>query len=64
MVQGAGTSQSGWNLAQVSTPVPYNVFTGKLQDTLGFTTDHISALVEDGYDTHDAVLYCNYTDIK
>ena len=49
---------------QVSTSVPTNVFTGTLQGTLGFTTDQIKVLVEDGYFTQDAVLCWKYRDIK
>ena len=51
VVQGAGDSQVGRNLAQVSSPVSNNVFTGKLQGTLGFTTAQVRVLVEDGYGT-------------
>ena len=64
VVKGAGESQVGRNLAQVSTPVLTNVFTCNLQLTLGFTTSKVRVLAKAGYDTHDAVLYCNYTDIK
>ena len=51
VVQGAVTSQTSWNLVQVSTPVKTNVFTGTLQGTLGFTTDQVWILYEDVYDT-------------
>ena len=51
VVKGAGDSQVGWNLAQVSSPLSTNVFTGTLQGTLGFTTAQVRVLVEDGYGT-------------
>ena len=64
VVQSEGYSQEGCNLVKLSTPVPNNVFMGTLQGTLGFTTYWINFMVEDLYDTHDAVLHWKFTDIK
>ena len=50
-VQGVGESQAGRNLAQVSTPVPTNVFKGTLQINPESTTAYVMVLVEDGYNT-------------
>ena len=43
--------------------VPTNAFTMILQDTLGFTTDHICIPDEDVYDTQYTLLYWNFTKI-
>ena len=64
MVQGEVASEVSTNLAKVLTTVPTNVFTETLQGTLGFTTAQIKALVEDGYDTQEALLYWKFIDIK
>ena len=64
MKQGAGASQAITNPVQVSTPVPTNVFVGTLQGTLGFANYHIKVLVEDGYDTQEAVLFWKFTYVK
>ena len=37
--------------------VPVNIFTGTLQDTLGFTITQVQVLVDDGYDSQESVLY-------
>ena len=55
--QGAGASQASIKPVQFSTPVTTNAFTGTLQGTLGFTTAQIKVLVEDGYETQEALLY-------
>ena len=55
LVQGAGSSQAGRDLAQVSTPVPTNVFMRTLQGNLGFSASQVWVRVEDGYDTQDTV---------
>ena len=51
---------------QVSTvvQVPVNIFTGKLQGILGFTSTQVRVLVNDGYARHDSVLYWKFIDIK
>ena len=64
MEQGEGESQASKKLVQVSTPVPTNVFRGTIQGTIGFTTDQIEVLAEDGYDTQESVLYWKFIDIK
>ena len=64
VAQGADASQACRNLAQVSTPVPTNVFTGTIQGTLGFGTAQVGFLVEDLYDTQEAVMYWIFTKIK
>ena len=53
---GADSTGVGENLPtespQVSTvvQVPVNIFTGILQDILGFTSTQVRVLVDDGYD--------------
>ena len=64
VVQGVGASQDSTNPVQVSTPVPTNVFMGKLQVALDFTTAHIKFLVKEGYDTQESELYWKCIDIK
>ena len=64
VVQWAGASQASQNQEQVSTQVPTKSFTGTIQGTLGFTTVQVKVLVEDGYDTQEAVLYWKFIDIK
>ena len=64
VVQGSGASQSSTNPVQVSTPVPTNLFTGTIQDTLGFTTSQIKVLIEEIYYTQDAVLYWKCTPLR
>ena len=44
--------------------VPVNIFTGKLQDILGFASTQVWVLVDDGYDSQESVLYWKFTDIK
>ena len=62
VVQGAGDLQERTNRVQVSTPVPTNVFTGKLQIVLSFITGHIRFFVEDGHGTYELVLYWKFTE--
>ena len=44
--------------------VPVNIFTGTLQDILGFTSTQVRVLVDDGYDSQDSVINWKFTDIK
>ena len=64
VVQGECASQESKNQVQVSTPVPTIFFTETLQGTLVFTTTHIKILVEDGYDTQEAVPNWKFIDIQ
>ena len=54
-------------VVQVSTAAPsvaVNIFTGTLQGILGFTSNQVWVLVDDGYDSQESVLYWKFTDIK
>ena len=44
--------------------VPINIFTGTLQDILGFTNTQVQVLVDDGYVIQESVMYWKFTDIK
>ena len=67
---GAYSTGVGENLPieapQVSTvvQVPVNIFMGKLQGILGFTSTQVRVLVDDGYDSQESVIYWKFTDIK
>ena len=37
--------------------VTINIFTGKLQGILGFTSTQVQVLADDGYDSQESVLY-------
>ena len=43
--------------------VPVNIFTGKLQGIIGFTSTHVRILVGDGHDSQEYFLYWKSTDI-
>ena len=51
---------------QVSTvvQVPVNIFTGTLQGILGFTSNQVRVLADDGYDSQESVLCWKFTGIK
>ena len=51
-------------VATAAPSVPVNVFTGVLQDILGFTSTQVRVLVEDGYYIQESVLYSKFSDIK
>ena len=67
---GAYSTGVGENLPteapQVSTvlQIPINIFTGTLQGIIGFTSTQVRFLVDDGYDSHESILYWGITDIK
>ena len=60
---GADSTGVGENLPteapKLSTVVqfPFNIFTGKFQGILGFTSTQVQVLVGDGYDSQESVLY-------
>ena len=54
-------------VVQVATsapPVPVNIFTGTLQDILGFAINQVRVLVDNGYYSQESVLCWKFTDIK
>ena len=44
--------------------VPANIFTGTLQDILGFTNTQVWILADDGYGSQESVMYWIFTNIK
>ena len=44
-------------VATAAPSVPVNIFTGILQDIIGFTSTQVWVLVENGYDIQESVLY-------
>ena len=44
--------------------VPVNIFTGKLQGILGFSSTQVRVLVDYGHDSQESVLYWKISDIK
>ena len=44
--------------------VPVNIFTGTLQDILGFTNTQVRVLVDYGYGSQEPGQYCKFTDIQ
>ena len=45
-------------------PVLVNIFTEIFQGVIGFTSTQVWVLVDDGYDSQEAVLYWKFIDIK
>ena len=44
--------------------VLFNIFTGTIQGILGFTSNQVLVLVDDGYESQESVLYLEFIDIK
>ena len=50
--------------ATAESSVPVNIFTGTLQDIIGFTNTQVQILVDNGFYNQESVMYWKFTNIK